>query len=190
MHRRLPPVVVLAAPFIVLLASAPARAASCTSLTSLALPHATVTLAQSVPAGSFTAPDGQVLTGLPAFCRVAVVSRPSPDSQIGLEVWLPASAWNGRYHQSGNGGFAGAVPFGSLADALRGNYAAAGTDDGHVGGTATFAPGHHQKVIDFGFRALKETTDKAKAVIAAFYGNGPARSYFVGCSDGGREALM
>jgi len=70
------------------------------------------------------------------------------------------------------------------------NYAAAGTDDGHIGGTATFAPGHHQKVIDFGFRALKETTDKAKAVIAAFYGNGPARSYFVGCSDGGREALM
>ena len=190
MHRRLPSVVVLAALCIALLASAPARAASCTSLTSLSLPHATVTLAQSIPAGSFTAPDGEVLTDLPAFCRVAVVSRPSPDSQIGLEVWLPASTWNGRYHQSGNGGFAGAVPFGSLAAALRGNYAAAGTDDGHIGGTATFAPGHHQKVIDFGFRALKETTDKAKAVIAAFYGNGPARSYFVGCSDGGREALM
>src|SRR5712664_4748228 len=89
MHRRLLSVVVLAAPCIALLASAPARAASCTSLTSLTLPHATVTLAQSVPAGSFTAPNGQVLTDLPAFCRVAVVSRPSPDSQIGLEVWLP-----------------------------------------------------------------------------------------------------
>src|SRR5467141_1194408 len=118
MHRRLLSVLVLAAPCIALLASAPARAASCTSLTSIALPHATVTLAQSIPAGSFTAPDGQVLTDLPAFCRVAVVSRPSPDSQIGLEVWLPASTWNGRYHQSGNGGFAGAVPFGSLAAAL------------------------------------------------------------------------
>jgi len=69
-------------------------------------------------------------------------------------------------------------------------YAAAGTDDGHTGGVATFAVGHHQQVIDFGFRALKETTDKSKALIAAFYGRGPARSYFVGCSDGGREALM
>ena len=167
-----------------------AMAASCESLTGLALPHATVTLAQSVPAGSFTAPGGQVFPNLPAFCRVAVVSTPSPDSHINLEVWMPASTWNGRYQQEGNGGFAGAIPYGSLAPALSAGYATAGTDDGHVGGTATFAPGHHQQVIDFGFRALKETTDCAKAVIAAFYGRNPARSYFVGCSDGGREALM
>ncbi|MGZ6123651.1 MAG: tannase/feruloyl esterase family alpha/beta hydrolase [Myxococcales bacterium] len=172
------------------LSAPPAIAATCSSLTALSLPHATVTLAQSVPAGSFTAPSGQTFTNLPAFCRVAVVSTPSPDSHIGIEVWLPASGWNGRYQQSGNGGFAGAVPFGSLAGALAAGYAAAGTDDGHTGGTATFAPGHHQQVIDFGFRALKETTDSAKAVIAAFYGSRPARSYFVGCSDGGREALM
>jgi len=105
-------------------------------------------------------------------------------------VWLPETTWNGRYQQAGNGGFAGAIPFASLAGALTAGYAAAGTDDGHTGGTATFAPGHHQQVIDFGFRALKETTDSAKAVIAAFYGSGPRRSYFVGCSDGGREALM
>ena len=90
--------------------AAPARAATCTSLTALSLPHATVTLAQSIPAGSFTAPGGQVFNNLPSFCRVVVVSTPSPDSHIGLEVWLPASGWNGRYQQAGNGGFAGAVP--------------------------------------------------------------------------------
>src|SRR6267143_1320030 len=172
------------------IAATPARAASCGSLTGIALPHATINVAQEVPAGSFTAPNAQVFNNLPAFCRVAGVSVPSPDSHIGFEVWMPLSTWNGRYQQAGNGGFAGAIPFASLAGALTAGYAAAGTDDGHTGGTATFAPGHHQQVIDFGFRALKETTDSAKALIAAFYGSGPARSYFVGCSDGGREALM
>ncbi len=185
------PSYVAAAAAALALAARPAAAASCSSLTGVSLPHATVTLAQSVPAGSFTAPNGQVFNNLPAFCRVAVVSAPSPDSHIGIEIWLPASTWNGRYEQSGNGGFAGAIPYSSLAGALAGGYAAAGTDDGHTGGTATFAPGHHQQVIDFGFRALKETTDSAKSMIAAFYdGARPSRSYFVGCSDGGREALM
>ena len=82
------------------------------------------------------------------------------------------------------------IIFFAVMFALQAGYATAGTDDGHIGGTAIWAPGHHQKIIDFGFRALKETTDAAKAVIAAFYGKGPDRSYFVGCSDGGREALM
>jgi feruloyl esterase len=182
----------LAVPTAVALAfsAAPALAATCSSLTGLSLPHASVTLAQAVPAGSFTTPDGQTFNNLPAFCRVVVVSRPSPDSHIGIEVWMPDTIWSGRYQQAGNGGFAGAIPYASLAGALTAGYAAAGTDDGHIGGTATFAPGHHQQVIDFGFRALKETTDSAKSLIAAFYGSGPRRSYFVGCSDGGREALM
>jgi feruloyl esterase len=180
---------VLGPAILALFAAASVGAAPCSSLTGLSLPHATVTLAQSVPAGSFTV-AGPTFTNLPAFCRVAVVATPSPDSHIGLEVWMPVAGWNQRYQQSGNGGFAGAIPYGSLAGALSLGYAASGTDDGHTGGTATFAPGHHEQVIDFGFRALKETTDKSKAVIAAFYGRGPARSYFVGCSDGGREALM
>jgi feruloyl esterase len=171
------------------LAAAPATAAPCSSLTNLLhLEHTTIT-AQSVPPGSFTV-GGQTFTDLPRFCRVVGLSKPSPDSQIGFEVWLPESDWNTRYQQAGNGGFAGAIPYGSLAGALRAGYAAAGTDDGHTTFGADFAVGHHQRVIDFGFRALKETTDKSKAIIAAFYGKGPAHSYFVGCSDGGREALM
>jgi feruloyl esterase len=181
-----------------LLAVSATAATVCEDLTSLSLPHATLTAAQFVPAGSFTPPGTTTaLTNLPAFCRVAGFATPNPDSRIGFEVWMPASgaAWNGRYQQAGNGGFAGVIPFASLASALRAGYATAGTDDGHTGAggsvlDASWALGHHPKVVDFGFRALKETTDKAKAVIAAFYGSAATRSYFVGCSDGGREALM
>jgi feruloyl esterase len=172
---------------------APAVAATCESLTSLSLPHTTVTLAQSVTGGSFTPPVGAALTGLPDFCRVVGASHPTADSNIGFEVWIPVgAAWNGKYLQVGNGGFAGSIPYGALGNALRRHYATAGTDDGHVaGGTdAAWALGHPEKIIDFGYRALKETTDNAKAIIAALTSSGPARSYFFGCSDGGREALM
>ena len=177
----------------------PVKAASCESLASLSLDHATVTAATSVPAGTFTPPTLPGATtppapipNLPAFCRVQITSSPTSDSSIGIEVWLPEN-WNGKYLQSGNGGFAGVVPYTSLAIDIQRGYAAAGTDDGHadpVNTDASWALGHPQKIIDFGFRALKETTDKAKAVIRAFSGSGPQYSYFAGCSDGGREALM
>jgi feruloyl esterase len=175
------------------LAPTPVAAASCESLLSLSLPHTTISLAQSVPPGTFTPPVGAPLTGLPAFCRVVGASHPTSDSNIGFEVWIPSGAdWNVKYLQVGNGGFAGSIPYGALANALRRGYATAGTDDGHVaGGTnATWALGHPEKIIDFGYRALKETTDSAKAIIAALTATHPHRSYFFGCSDGGREALM
>jgi len=173
--------------------AAPAAAETCEGLGSLSLPHTTITTAASIPAGTFTPPVGAPLTGLPAFCRVVGTSHPTADSNIGFEVWIPAgAAWNGKYLQVGNGGFAGSIPYGALGNALKRGYTAAGTDDGHVaGGTnAAWALGHPEKIIDFGYRALKETTDNAKAIIAALTATSPARSYFVGCSDGGREALM
>ena len=182
-----------------LFANNQAKAASCESLASLSLDHATVTAATSVPAGIFTPPTlpGAAtpvapIANLPAFCRVQITSYPTRDSAIGIEVWVPEN-WNGKYLQSGNGGFAGTIPYTALAASIQRGYAAAGTNDGHadpVGTDASWALGHPQKIIDFGFRALKETTDKAKAVIHASSGNGPRYSYFAGCSDGGREALM
>jgi feruloyl esterase len=71
-------------------------------------------------------------------------------------------------------------------------YAAAGTDDGHTGNgrTAVWALGHPAKIADFGWRSLKETTSAAKLLIKAQKAAPPKRSYFVGCSAGGREALM
>jgi feruloyl esterase len=125
---------------------------------------------------------------------VTGIARPTTDSDIRFEVAIPqGGAWNGRYVQVGNGGFAGSIYESGLLKALAMGYAAAGTDDGHqsrIGTDASWAMGHPQKVIDFGYRALKETTDAAKAIILAYQGRGPKFSYFQGCSDGGREALM
>ena len=163
---------------------------ACQDLTSLKLPHAEVTEAKIVPAAPLPAAG----PALPAYCRVLVTARPTPDSDIRIEVAIPeAGAWNGRYLQVGNGGFAGAIPEGSIRIGLAKGFAVAGTDDGHQstnGTDASWALGHPEQVADFGYRALKETTDAAKAIIAAHATTGPVRAYFAGCSDGGREALM
>jgi len=127
---------------------------------------------------------------LPTFCRVVAEAKPTPDSDIKLEVWLPASGWNGKLQGIGNGGFAGQIDATTLSLALKVGYAAAATDAGHTGGTSAFAVGHPEKVIDFGHRGIHEMTRVAKAVVQAYYSKTPQHSYFAACSDGGREALM
>ena len=92
--------------------------------------------------------------------------------------------------QVGNGGWAGNIPVGALAEPLRRGFATAGTDDGHTGGTAEWAMGHPEKLADFGYRAVHETRVQAGSIVQAFFGKEAARNYFVGSSDGGREALM
>src|SRR5262249_24409452 len=97
-------------------------AASCDSLSSMALPQTTITLASVVEAGAFTPPGspganpsgpaGQVFRRLPAFCRVAATVTPSSDSDIKIEVWLPVSGWNGKFQAVGNGGWAGTISYG------------------------------------------------------------------------------
>ena len=169
-----------------------AAAATCESLASLHRPAMTIAIAQSVPAGSFTPPKARPIASLPAFCRVVGVLKPSGDSEINFEVWLPAANWNTKFQGVGNGGFAGSIGYEEMAAALRRGFATASTDTGHSG-TATdakWALGHHEKIVDFGYRALHETTAAAKAISGAFYGDAPQRSYFSSCSNGGREALM
>jgi feruloyl esterase len=137
--------------------------------------------------------SGQNVPVTTAFCRVAGVITPSADSRILFEVWMPATGWNGKFQGVGNGGFAGRVNYAQLVAALAGGYATASTDTGHQnsgGIDATWALGHPEKVIDFGYRAIHETAVKAKALIKAYYGEAPKRSYFSSCSNGGRQALM
>jgi len=169
-------------------------ASSCESLSSLRLPNTSITLAQTVLAGAFTLPGtGPAVpqfSQLPAFCRVAATLTPSVDSDIKIEVWLPAVAWNGKFQAVGNGGWAGTISYGALASALQEGYATASTDTGHVGGNASFAIGHPEKVVDFAYRAVHEMAVKSKAIIAAFYDRAPRFSYWTGCSTGGRQALM
>jgi feruloyl esterase len=149
-----------------------------------------------VPAGPSSAPAGpgggtNAAAILPAHCEVKGTIRPSKDSEIKFALWLPATAWNGKYRQEGNGGWAGTIPYRSMIDPLTRGYATAATDDGHEGGLdANWAVGHPERLIDFGYRAVHETSVQAKAIVRAFYGRDPSLSYFAGCSDGGREALM
>jgi feruloyl esterase len=175
------------------LAAEPAGGTSCESLSKLAVPNIAITGAQIVAAGEFLAPAGRgpapSFKDLPAFCRVQATLTPSADSDIKIEVWLPASTWNGKFQAVGNGGWAGIISYGPLGAAVRRGYAAASTDTGHVGGSASFALGHPEKLTDFAYRAVHETTVAAKAIIANFYGNGPRYSYWNGCSTGGRQGL-
>lgn len=174
-------------------------AATCSSLTSLSLPHVTITSAAEVAQGAFTPPadsgvppaQAQAFSTLPAYCRVTAVSRPSPDSQIALEVWMPLKNWNTRFQPVGNGLWGGSLNFAGLADMLRAGYATASNDTGHVGGmfSASFALGHPEKLTDFGYRAFHEMTLLAKASIAAFYGTQPTVSLVDQCGGAGRGVL-
>jgi feruloyl esterase len=182
---------------VLLLFAPPAHAATCDSLKGLTLDRATVTLASTVAAGQFTLPEGgrgaaqrnAAFKDLPAFCRVAATLRPSSDSDIRIEVWLPAANWNNKYQAVGNGGWAGSISYTAMADALRRGYATSSTDTGHTGGSGRFALGHPQKLIDFGYRSEHEMAVKAKAIVDAFYGSAPKLSYWNGCSTGGRQGL-
>jgi Tannase and feruloyl esterase len=175
----------------------PVFAATCESLTAAALKDAAVTRAEVVAPGRFIPPDGgrrgegraNPYKDLPEFCRVAATLTPSSDSDIKVEMWLPANGWNGKFQAVGNGGWAGVISYAAMADALRGGYATASTDTGHVGGRGTFALDHPEKLIDFSWRSEHEMTVKAKALIQAFYGVAPKFSYWNGCSTGGRQGL-
>jgi feruloyl esterase len=98
--------------------------------------------------------------------------------------------WNGKYQAVGGGGWVGSFSFGGMLNALQQGYATSSTDTGHKGPEATFAVGHPEKVVDFAYRAVHEMTVKSKAVMRAFYGQGPRYSYWSGCSTGGRQGIM
>jgi len=169
-----------------------AQQAPCEALKNLTLPHTTITVAEFVPAGAPAQTRGGRGGGsnVPAHCRVAAVLAPSSDSHIEMELWLPAEGWNGKFLAVGNGGWAGNIETGAIAAGLSRGYAAASNDTGHKGGSGSFAVGHPEKVIDFGYRSMHEMAVQSKAIIQAYYNRGPQLSYYQGCSTGGRQGLM
>ncbi len=165
-----------------------AAAEDCDRLASVALPDVTVISAELVTSGA-VADQG----GLPEFCRVALTVDPA----INIELWLPTDHYNDRFQAVGGGGYAGAINFGGMAEALRAGYATASTDTGHGGhdldGTfALSADGtlDMAAIEDFASRSLIALTDTSRALIDAFYGEAAAYAYWNGCSTGGREGLM
>jgi feruloyl esterase len=173
-----------------------ASTGACAALSREALPGARILLSEAVAAGAFKtgpspiAPDlGTRLATMPAFCRVQAVAMPTPDSRIGIEIWLPLRGWNGRLLGTGNGGGAGRIAYEmGMAEGLKRGFAVANTDMGtapDINGTV----GHPERWIDFGHRATHEMTRIAKAMVSAFYKVSAFRSYFAGCSTGGQQAL-
>jgi Tannase and feruloyl esterase len=195
----------------------PAMAASCESLASLALKDAKITTAETVAAGAFVQPGrgarggapkggfpnakggnakgrggpgrGANFSDLPEFCRIAATLTPTSDSDIKVEIWLPMSGWNGKYQAVGNGGWAGTISYPAMATALRSGYATSSTDTGHTGGSASFVPGHPEKLVDYAYRSEHEMVVKSKELIQAFYGSPARYSYWNGCSTGGKQGL-
>jgi feruloyl esterase len=179
------------------LAAAPTGGSPCDTLSKLSLPKVAITSAQSVAAGAFTPPPSPgpfgpnlaLFKSLPAFCRVMATLTPSSDSDIKIEVWLPAAGWNNDFQAIGNGGWNGTMGYAPLAEGVKKGFATAGTDTGHEGGSASFALGHPEKLTDFAYRAVHEMTVVSKAIIQNFYGTAPRYSYWNGCSTGGRQGL-
>src|SRR5258705_10645168 len=135
----------------VILGALATDASVCEDLSRLSLPNTTITQAQLVAAGAFTPAanaNRDAFKSLPSFCRVAATLKPSSDSDIKIEVWLPAGGWNGKLMSVGNGAFSGAIAYPAMANALARGYAASSTDTGHSGGSAQFGLGHPEKVID------------------------------------------
>ena len=165
----------------------------CDALKTISLPRVAITATESVAAGGQSpgrGGRGGPAAPLPAHCRVAATLTPSADSHIEMELWLPMDGWNGKFLAVGNGGWAGSISFDAMASGLRRGYATASNDTGHKGGSAAFALGHPEKVIDFGYRAMHEMAMQSKAIIQAFYNRGPRLSYYQGCSTGGRQGMM
>jgi pimeloyl-ACP methyl ester carboxylesterase len=175
---------------------AAAHAQDCGQLTRLKLDHVVITSAEAVPAGAPTAsPKGDALPAAKAdYCRIQGTSTPSSDSDVRFELWIPSGrGWNGKFEQVGNGGFAGSIPYRLMAHVLALGYAVAGTDDGHQSSDLTdarWALNHPEKIKDYGWRAIDETAVASKRILRTLTSRAPSKSYFVGCSDGGREALM
>ena len=102
-------------------------------------------------------------------------------------------SWNGRYNGANSGGLAGFINYLDLAGAVRAGHATSGSDTGHTGespGDGRWAKDNPAKIRDYGWRAVHLTTVAGKELAEAFYGRKPDKSYFVGCSNGGRQGLM
>jgi feruloyl esterase len=161
----------------------------CPSLAAVTTADSTVTSAASVAAGATI--SGSLVPV--AMCRVQGVARPSSDSEIKWEVWLPQTAaeWTGRMKVNGTGGYAGATPYPRLAQDIGDGFVTAGSNMGHDGGeAAAWTLGHPEKVKDWGLRAHYSVATAAKTLALAYFGAPVKHSYFEGCSNGGRQAMM
>jgi feruloyl esterase len=179
-HAQAPPALMQAPPKPLVANAKPAR--SCESLANVALPNTTIESAQVDAENA-------------GVCRVtAVVTHPPAGDRVRIWIAIPTSNWNGRFLGNGGGGFSGGNAAAVNRPAALG-FAAGATDTGHEGGSPAFALGadgrlNWQAIRNFAHVGIHEMTVTGKALTQAMYGVAPSRSYFNGCSTGGRQGVM
>ncbi len=161
------------------------------SLANLRLSGANIHSVSPIPANGYV-PQGQnaAIPQLPAFCLVKGDARPTSDSLINFELWIPATGWNGKFVVTGNGGYSPVLRRGDMAYAIRQGYAVMGGDTGHQvsdPNSMDWGVGHPEKIRDWGSRSIHAITGPGKSVIATLQGKPVARSYYYGCSTGGHQ---
>jgi feruloyl esterase len=175
-----PPPLMQARPKPLIANAKPVR--SCESLAAVTLPNTTIESAAMDEAS-------------PDLCRVvAIATHPPAGDKVRIWIAIPTVNWNGRFLGTGGGGFSGGNP-GSVNQPASLGFAAGATDTGHQGGSAAFALDANgkldwQAIRNFAHVGIHEMTVTGKALTQAMYGAAPARSYFNGCSTGGRQGLM
>ncbi|MGO4329961.1 tannase/feruloyl esterase family alpha/beta hydrolase [Cupriavidus sp. 2TAF22] len=175
-----------------------ARAANaCESLADIGLPDVKMTSAAMQAAGALALPNGHKIDNLPAFCRVAGQLRPTPDSDIGFELWMPpAEAWNGKTLVVGNGGYVGSIRYDELEPAIRRGYAVISSDSGHVDAAGyrnenlNWGVGHPEKIADWAYRSVHAAAAASRAIVRTFERRDASHAYYFGCSTGGGQGLM
>ncbi|WP_157694901.1 tannase/feruloyl esterase family alpha/beta hydrolase [Caballeronia fortuita] len=167
----------------------PSMRASCSSLPGTSIADTTFTAAEAIPAGDYTTPAGKTVAGLPAFCRLAATIKPTAESDIKVELWMPTD-WNGKFLGTGNGGAGGVIQYDAMAIGLRRGFAVANTDMGTSPDGVSAVVGKMERIVDYGYRSTHLMTTMSKAMLKQFYSTDPTRSYFYGCSTGGAQGVQ
>jgi hypothetical protein len=163
--------------------ASPAAQAACKALTGQNFSHLQDAALQLTGASVVVASDKT-----PAYCRVTGYVWP----QVGIEMHLPLSTWNGKFMEVGDGGFGGEMYLFLCDGPVRRGYACIASDMGHTGAThlGQWGENNVQAQMDWGFRATHVTALAGRALVQAFYLRPPSRSYMYGCSTGGYQGLV
>ncbi|KAF8072297.1 tannase and feruloyl esterase [Lyophyllum atratum] len=166
------------------------RSAACANLTDLRLPDTTILSASHVsPLTSLNVSTPRscqtqaLVTN--SFCRVRLIINTTSTSSLNAEAWLP-DTWFGRFLGLGNGGLGGCIDYLDLDYGTTLHFATVGSDNGHDGEGGDVYLDHPEVINDFAFRGLHVETVIGKQIVQAYYGKPHAKSYYLGCSAGGR----
>lgn len=179
-------------------ASAIQRSSKC-SLDSVTVPNAIIDHIEHLPNGSnIPLPNTVPSCGGPSYsanttsdlCRVVMTVPTSNSSSIRVEAWLP-DEWNGRFLATGNGGIGGCIDYDTMQNGAQLGFASFGTNAGHDGSEGhEFFLNEPEVINDFGHRAIHVEAETGKKFISNYYDSSDFKSYYQGCSTGGRQGFQ